>query len=250
MLKRLAAPLLVAFALTMLLFVAGMVFFSSHTQAAAPLAEAKSGQSAASVAAPKVAGPSVANWVDIAPFPTVTVSPTPGTTSLRLKRAGAAAYPPNGKVYVLGGRHGTDGEDISSRWIWEYTPGSPGSWAVKNSLLDGSQPGSRWTANMAVALLTDASGPRIYAIGGSSINSDITSTVRIYDPVADSLSILSTDPWPASPMRIPGGYAVYNNQLYIFGGFSAFGTGGVFTDTWKFNPDGSGRVEMVSSDNR
>src|SRR5262249_43191365 len=30
-------------------------------------------------------------WVDVAPFPTVSVSPTPGTYPLKLKRAGAAA---------------------------------------------------------------------------------------------------------------------------------------------------------------
>src|SRR6266511_4326935 len=47
----------------------------------------------------------VGSWTDIAPFPTVTVSPTPGSYPLRLKRAGAAAYPPNGKIYLLGGRH-------------------------------------------------------------------------------------------------------------------------------------------------
>ena len=38
---------------------------------------------------------------------------------------------------------------------------------------------------------------------------------------------------------MPGGWAVYNNTLYIFGGFSSLangGTGGVFTDTWKFDP--------------
>jgi hypothetical protein len=176
-------------------------------------------------------------WTDIAPFPTVTISPTPGNSPLRIKRANAACFPGNGKCYVMGGRHGVDGEDTQLRWIWEYTPGTPGTWAVKNALLDASQVGSRWTANMAVAVMTNTSGARIYAIGGNSIDSAITNTVRIYDPVADSLSTLtSADNWPASPMRIPGGYAVVNNKLYIFGGFSALGSGAVFTDTWRFDP--------------
>src|SRR2546430_13706989 len=60
---------------------------------------------------------------------------------------------PNGKVYVMGGRHGTDGEDVALQWIWEYNP-SADTWTRKNALLDGSQPGSRYTANMAVAVLT------------------------------------------------------------------------------------------------
>src|SRR5207253_2072079 len=123
----------------------------------------------------------------------------------------------------LGGRHGVDGEDITLTWIWEYTPGNPGTWVQKAAQVDPGQVGSRYTANMAVAVLTDTNGPRIYAIGGSSINSDPTPVVRVYDPNADAITTLSTDPWPASPARIPGGYAVYNNKLYVFGGFSAIG---------------------------
>src|SRR5688500_15925450 len=43
-------------------------------------------------ALPRVAG----TWQDIAPFPNVSIPPTPGTDPLRLKRANAAAYPTNG----------------------------------------------------------------------------------------------------------------------------------------------------------
>src|SRR5207249_1311482 len=31
-------------------------------------------------------------------------------------------------------------------------------------------------------------------------------------------------------------YGVFNNKLYIFGGFTSLGTGSVFTDTWQFDP--------------
>src|SRR5438045_1593129 len=51
------------------------------------------------------------SWSAIATFPAVNLSPTPGTNPLKIKRAAAVAYPPNGNVYVLGGRHGVDGED-------------------------------------------------------------------------------------------------------------------------------------------
>src|SRR5207248_10121939 len=65
----------------------------------------------------------------------------------------------------------------------------------------------------------------------------VTPTVRIYDPVADSLSTLSAaDNWPASPAHVAGGYAVFNNKMYIFGGFTSIGAGSVFTDTWTFDP--------------
>src|SRR5436190_1743083 len=175
-------------------------------------------------------------WRYIAPLPTVETSVTPEPSLLKLKRAGAAAYPRNGKLYVLGGRHGTDGEDINLQNIWEYSPGGPLTWTLKSALLDDFKPENRYTANMAVAVLTGTAGPRIYAIGGNSISSQITGTVRIYNPVADTISILEADRWPANPPRIPGGYTVYDNKLYIFGGFSALGLGQVFTDTWRFDP--------------
>ena len=250
MTKRFMGAVVFACALLLLLFGATTFFFSTSTQAGAPSgsppsssSSVKYANSSSNVAAKgvqPVAQPVATGvWTDTAPFPTITLSPTPGTFPLKLKRAGAASYPPNGKLYVMGGRHGTDGEDTTLQWIWEYSPGEPGpgTWLRKNALLDSSQPGSRWTANMAVAVLTDTSGVRIYAIGGSSINSDSSASVRSYDPVADAITVLPTaDNWPASPTRIPGGYAVYNNKLYIFGGFTSIGTGSVFTDTWQFDP--------------
>lgn len=230
--KRLLGSVLFASTLALLLLAAAVTFMSSSTQARAVLSSPSSNIGARSLAPNGV-------WATIAPFPTITLSPTPGSFPLKLKRANAAAYPGNGKVYVMGGRHGTDGDDVTLQWIWEYTP-STDTWVRKNALLDGSQIGNRFTANMAVAVLTDTNGSRIYAIGGSSIDSQITGTVRVYNPVADTISNLTTtDNWPASPARIPGGYAVANNKLYIFGGFSSLGSGAVFTDTWEFNPMGA-----------
>jgi N-acetylneuraminic acid mutarotase len=176
-------------------------------------------------------------WSDIANFPTVTLGfsndPQP-TGPLRLKRAGAAAYHPNGKIYILGGRHRVDGDDIGSRWIWEYTPGNPGTIAQKAAMLDQNNFGSRFVANMAVVTLTDTNGVRIYAVGGNSVDSVAVNTVRVYDPNSDTLT--TSDPWPASPARLPGGWAVHNNKLYIFGGYSAAGGDQLFADTWRFDP--------------
>jgi N-acetylneuraminic acid mutarotase len=174
-------------------------------------------------------------WQDIAPFPNVSIPPTPGTNPLRLKRANAAAYHPNGKLYVLGGRAGTDGDDTTLRNIFEYTPSS-NSWVQKAALLDEGPVGSRWTANMAVAVLTDTSGVRIYAIGGTNIDAEPSNRVRVYNPTADTVTLLTGDAWPALPPRNPGAWAVYNNKLYIYGGFSSIGQGGVFPETWVFDP--------------
>src|SRR4051812_39416968 len=136
------------------LFVAAgaLAVLGGGTQAreAAPPAVAAPADAAANapanISAQEAAAPQQpqAVWTDIAPFPTVSVSPTPGTYPLRLKRAAAAAYPPNGNIYVLGGRHGVDGEDVALQWIWEYSP-TGNSWVRKNALLDGAGPGDRFT---------------------------------------------------------------------------------------------------------
>ncbi|MEO6456848.1 MAG: kelch repeat-containing protein, partial [Chloroflexia bacterium] len=233
MTKRLFGSIFMASALALLLMVVSMLFFSPSTEAGQPTTVGAAAAQSTQVAKIKQAA---GTWADVAPFPTVQIEFTPGTTPLKLKRAGAAAYSLNQKIYLLGGRHGTDGEDTTLRRVFEYTPGSPGSWVQKAALLDQAPVGSRWTANMAVAELTGPAGPKIYAIGGNSIDSVPTPGVRIYDPIADAVTVDAADNWPATPARVPGGWAVVNNKLYIFGGFSALGTGSVFTDTWQFDP--------------
>src|SRR3954469_4778115 len=173
MTKRTIGYLIAACAFTLVLLAGSVGFLASSTQAAAPPDMARGQASAPAggvrpegASAPnqpaKPAQPQASTWTDVAPFPTVTIDFTPGPQSLKLKRANAAGYPPNGKLYVLGGRAGADGEDISLRNIFEYTPGSPGTWAQKAALLDTSSPGERATANMVVVVLTNTSGVRIY----------------------------------------------------------------------------------------
>ncbi len=189
-------------------------------------------------------------WADVAPLQTP------------LKRAAAAAYPPNGKIYLFGGRgiatysgghsSSTDGEDLAKTGIYEYTPGTPGTWALKAATLPvapGGRNGQTYTANMVAATLTDTGGVHIYLIGGNSISSAITPTVSIYDPVADSITVDTADAWPASPARVPGGSAVVDDKLYVFGGFNSY-TGQVYADTWRFDPmaaAGSRWTQMASA---
>ncbi|MEO5951976.1 MAG: kelch repeat-containing protein, partial [Chloroflexia bacterium] len=180
-------------------------------------------------------------WSDLPVFPNMQLNfgsgacqGSSGAVPLTLKRSSAVAYPPNGKVYLFGGRHRADGDDITSQWIWEYTPGA-GSYVQKAAQLDTCAYGTRFAANMASAVLTDSTGVHIYLVGGSSINSLSTNAVRIYDPIADTITA-SSDVWPAAPMRLPGGYAVYNNKLYIFGGYELKPTSTVYSDTWVFDP--------------
>ncbi len=237
MTKRLFGSLFLAGVLAALLFGASALFLSGSTQAQgqSPAISNSIQNGVVAQAAGKSNSP-LGVWATIAPFPTVTISPTPGSYPLKLKRANATSYFPNGRLYVLGGRHGVDGEDSSLHSIYEYTPGNPGTWLAKAAQIDPGSQGSIYSSNMAVVTLTDTNGVRIYAIGGSSVNSQPISTTRVYDPLADSITTLTSDPWPAAPVHIPGGWAVVNNKLYIFGGYSSVGTPTVFADTWRFDP--------------
>ncbi len=166
------------------------------------------------------------------------------------KRGVAVAYPPNGKIYLLGGRgyfqrSAMDGEDRAVHDIYEYTPGTPGTWTLKTAQLPYKatvrgggglgEGGQTYTANMAAAVLTGSSGSGIYLLGGSNLSSVPTMTMSIYFPTSDSISVTGTDPWPAAPARVPGGWAAFNNKLYVFGGFNQT-TGAVYGDTWVFDP--------------
>jgi hypothetical protein len=247
MTKRFVSSIVVGLSLSVLLFVATAIFSAGSTQA---------GPATAAQSAEKAQGSkgsldqAQGTWADVAPFPTISVTewypcnpqpctPTGVNTPARIKRAGATGYPPNGKLYLMGGRHGLDGqEDYPLRWIWEYDPAA-NTWTQKSALLEGQQSRDRFVANMAVVTLTDTTGVRVYAVGGSNIDSVPSTLVRSYNPVADTITTLTADAWPASPARIPGGYAVYDNKLYIFGGFSSIannGQGATFADTWRFDP--------------
>ncbi|MEO8287485.1 MAG: S-layer homology domain-containing protein [Chloroflexota bacterium] len=179
-------------------------------------------------------------WSDLPLLPTVSLgfgNQQAPNAPLKLKRAGAAAYPANGKIYILGGRHRADGDDMGSSWIWEYDPANPTSFTRKNAQVDSGPYGSRYVANMAVATLNNGMSDNIYAIGGSSTDSTVITTVRVYNPASDTIvSLPPADGWPANPPRVPGGYAVLNNKLYIFGGYSSKPSSAMYADTWRFDP--------------
>lgn len=164
-------------------------------------------------------------WADVAPLPQVR------------KRAVAAAYPPTGKIYLFGGRFGVDGEDLQRPTIFEYTPGDPGAWEQKAAQLPYSthDPGRVVANNMVAATLTGTDGVAIYIIGGNDRQSTPSGATLSYNPISDTITTLDADPWPATPSRVPGGYAILDNKLYLFGGFNAY-TGAVYAETWCFDP--------------
>ena len=120
----------------------------------------------------------------------------------------------NGKFYEMGGRSSdTAGNEFTHPF--EYDPGN-NSWTTKSATYPDIQ-----VNNMACGVLSEAGTPYIYCVGGSDVASQ-TATGRVfrYDPVTDSLSNVG-DPWPpgAATTTLPGGFSVFNNKLFILGGF-------------------------------
>ena len=164
--------------------------------------------------------PSSGAWTDQA-----AISANPG-----LVRADGVYWPPNGLVYVLGGRT-TDNAGDFSQTIYTYNVAT-NSWAQATTMLTDMD-----TSNLASVMLTGPSGPRIYAVGGTIAGAGATPSdiVRIYDPATGTLT--TGTPWPQTPHVVPGGWAVYNNKLYMFGGFDPITGGGSQTDNiWIYDP--------------
>ena len=120
---------------------------------------------------------------------------------------------------------------------FEYDPGT-NSWTTKSATYpDG------FTNNMACSVLNDSGTDYIYCVGGSKFATQTTAgRVFRYDPIADSITTVASD-WPPGDVSIlPGGFTVFNNKLYILGGFDI--PNGVGTDQiWEFTPNPAGWVQ-------
>jgi hypothetical protein len=139
-------------------------------------------------------------------------------------------FPANGKFYGMGGRSSdTPGNEFTHPF--EYDPVT-NSWTTRSATYPDIQ-----VNNMACGVLNESGTDYIYCVGGSDVASQ-TTTGRVfrYDPVTDTLSSIG-DPWPpgATTTTLPGGFSVFNNKLYILGGFNIPG-GNAITDIWEFDP--------------
>jgi N-acetylneuraminic acid mutarotase len=147
-------------------------------------------------------------------------------------------FPANGKFYAMGGRafDGGGGEFTNP---FEYDPVS-NSWTAKSATYPDNQ-----VNNMGCAVLNDTGTDYIYCVGGSeSATSTSTGRVFRYDPVADSITTIPSN-WPPGDQNIlPGGFSVFNNKLYILGGFNI----NVSMDDriWEFTSSPAGWVQKTA----
>ena len=140
-------------------------------------------------------------------------------------------FPANGKFYAMGGRSAdTAGSDFTHPF--EYDPAA-NTWTTKAATYPDNQ-----VNNMACGVLAESGTPYIYCVGGSAAGAT-TSTARVfrYNPVTDAITTLASgDNWPGdgSGTILPGGFAVYNNKLYILGGFDI--NVASTNQIWQFDP--------------
>lgn len=145
-------------------------------------------------------------------------------------RAWGVFFPANGKFYVLGGRQSdTAGSEILHPR--EYFPLGQ-TWAAKITAFPDNQ-----IANMVGGVLKVDAKDYIVLVGGTAAGATTaSSTVLVYDPILDAGLTLTTDPWPGNVggTILPGGAAVLDNKLYVFGGYN-IGVGMVDA-IWSFDP--------------
>jgi uncharacterized delta-60 repeat protein len=191
------------------------------------------------------------------PTPSATASPTPTPTfppttpcavqgwqpgpdmpSTGVRMVGVY-FPLNGKFYAIGGRS-LDGVGNDFAHPFEYDPNA-NSWAIKSATYPDNQ-----VSDMACGILTDAGTPYIYCVGGSA-GGQTTTTARVfrYNPVTDTIESIAS-PWPGDSdgITLPGGFAVFNNKLYILGGFRI--NTAMTNQIWEFDPTSNLWVQRIS----
>jgi plastocyanin/N-acetylneuraminic acid mutarotase len=142
-------------------------------------------------------------------------------------------FPANGKFYAMGGRDlQTGGIEFTNPF--EYDPVT-NSWTTKAATYPDP-----FVGNTECAVANDSGTDYIYCVGGSQ-SSTATETGRVfrYDPVADVITTVATNWPPGDASTLPGGITVFNNTIYILGGYDVLNV--VSTDQiWAFTPNPAG----------
>jgi len=133
------------------------------------------------------------------------------------------------QFYAIGGRS-ADGVGNDFAHPFAYSPAS-NTWTIKAATYPDNQ-----VSNMACGVLTDNGTSYIYCVGGSA-SGQATATDRVfrYNPVTDTIETIAS-PWPGNNdgITLPGGFAVFNNKLYILGGFRI--NTAMTNQIWEFTP--------------
>src|SRR6266540_1212721 len=148
-----------------------------------------------------------------------------------LIRAVGVYFQADGNFYTVGGRT-SDSGGSDFQHVLRYSPSS-NTWTQMGVTLPDNQ-----MNNMACGVLAVSGTPYIYCVGGSAAG-QTTTTARVffYNPVTDTVTTLTSgDNWPGnmSGTILPGGFAVFNDKLYIVGGFDI--NVASTNQIWQFDP--------------
>jgi plastocyanin len=147
----------------------------------------------------------------------------------------------NGKFYAMGGRLSASDAPLGNFTNpFEYDPAT-NAWTTKSATYPDTE-----VNNMACGVLVDSGTPYIYCVGGSASGAS-TATDRVfrYDPVTDTITPIAA-PWPgdADGITLPGGFSVFNNKLYILGGYQLLT--GMADTIWEFTPTTNAWVQKTA----
>jgi subtilisin family serine protease len=146
-------------------------------------------------------------------------------TDFEFTRFDGEYYPDNGLVYFMGGRLADSNTDGS---VWSFDPVA-GTYADMG--VDLVTPISNYTMN----LLQDGAGDwGFYVLCGRPAAGGIIASVQVYYP--DTNTVVQLDPgddYPGSVSCTSGLNVVYDNKVYVAGGFDATAN---TDETWVFDP--------------
>lgn len=96
-------------------------------------------------------------------------------------------------------------------------------------------------ANYHIVQLTDATGPGLFVIAGSTAAGTYSTDVQVYRPETDTAAVVAGDTWPGTVATdcpsFPGAAVTYNNKAYLLGGFNgSCATPGVTAEVWIYDP--------------
>jgi len=172
---------------------------------------------------------SITTWTGGPTLPTVLV------------RGVGVYFPLNGHFYSVGGRTSdSPGSDTTNPF--DYNPGT-NTWTTATATFPDNQ-----VNNMACGVLTVSNVPQIYCVGGSAAGATMaTARVFTYNPATNTITALPASAnWPgdADGITLPGGFSVYNNKLYILGGFKI--STSMSDEIWEFTPGTNAWVQKSS----
>ncbi|MFU8772550.1 MAG: hypothetical protein ACNA8H_09040, partial [Anaerolineales bacterium] len=146
-------------------------------------------------------------------------------TSFQFTRFDGEFFPTDGKVYFMGGRLASGDTDGS---VWSY---DPSTLVYTDMGVDLITPISNYTMN----LLQDASGDwGFYVFCGRPAPGGVTPVVQVYYPETNTVVQLdSEDNFPGSFSCTSALNVVYNNKVYLAGGFDGTVNS---AETWVFDP--------------